>query len=462
MSVLGIELNDYAITGVSGDRVVFAEPGAALLQSDGPVFGHAARAGARSMPSAYIDQYWRDLSEQTLSRPAAGIQSFADLAYAQLAQLWSHHGGGISAVLCAFPPHWGKAELALLLGIAQEADIPLVGLTTIPVAATRRHYPDCDLIHIEFAAGIVSLTEILQNDGSSAQGQSESVRDLGVAALERTSAEYFARKFLECSRFDPMHDAQSEQSVYDKLPDWLALLARSPETELQFDYKGNEFKARVSLTELEERLRYRCQPLIQKLRARLDTGRPAALQINAAAALFPGVVEYLADLPGCDVFVLETGAAARGLALRSAHMKQSSGALSITESLPWDQSVADVSLNRAMASSAGSVPSHVVIGSRAYKLSNQPLRIGAESAEADYSLVVAPRHAGVSRQHCSIELRNGQAVLNDYSRFGTRLNGHKVEGSTILQAGDIVGIGDPACELKLIAEVKNAVAGEDS
>jgi predicted component of type VI protein secretion system len=90
------------------------------------------------------------------------------------------------------------------------------------------------------------------------------------------------------------------------------------------------------------------------------------------------------------------------------------------------------------------------------------LRIGAESAEADYSLVVAPRHAGVSRQHCSIELRNGQAVLNDYSRFGTRLNGHKVEGSTILQAGDIVGIGDPACELKLIAEVQNVVAVEES
>jgi hypothetical protein len=440
---------------------LFAEPGAALMLSDGAVFGHAARAGARTMPSAYIDKYWRNLSEQALPRATGDARSFADLAYAQLAQLWSLHGSGVSAVLCAFPSHWGKAELSLLLGVAQEAGIPLVGLATIPVASTRRQYPDCDLIHVEFAASAVSLTQMVQGDGSSAQGPSEAIMDLGIAALERTSAEYFARKFLESSRFDPMHDAQSEQRVYDKLPDWLALLARTPETELQFDHKGNEFRARVSLTELEERLRYRCQPLIQKLRARLDTDRPAALQINAAAASFPGVIEALADLPGCDVFILETGAAARGLVFRHAHIRKSSGALSVTESLPWDQSVADVSLKRAMASSSGSVPSHVVIGSRAYKLSNRPLRIGAEAAEADYNLVIAPRHAGVSRQHCSIELRNGQAVLDDYSRFGTRLNGHRVEGSTILQAGDIVAVGDPACELKLIAEVHVSDAGPE-
>lgn len=453
MSILGIELNDYAITGVSGDKVLFAEPGAALLGPQGPVFGVAARKDARNQPSAYVDQYWRDLSERPLPRGAGEIQTFADLAHAQLADMWSQFGGAISSVLCAVPSYWEKDQLALLLGLAQEVGMPLVGLTTIPVAATRRNYPGYDLTHVEFAAGAVSLTRMIQGDEATRQGQNDTIMNLGITALERTSAEYFARKFLESSRFDPMHDARSEQSVYEKLPDWLAELARTPETELQFEYKGNKFRARVSLAELEDRLRYRCQPLIQKLRAGFDSSRLAALQVNAAAALFPGVVETLADLPGCDVFVLEPGAAARGLVLRSSSVKKSSGALSVTESLPWDQSAAEVDVERAMASSLGSLPTHVVIGPRAYRLSDRPLLIGADARADAYNLVIPARHTGVSRQHCSIELSNGQAVLNDYSRFGTRLNGHKVEGSTVLQPGDIVSIGDPVCELKLIAEV---------
>ncbi len=452
MAILGIELNDYAITGVSDDRVLFVEPGAALLRPQGPLFGVAARAEARNHPSAYIDRYWRDLSEKPLPRGVGGMESYADLAYAQCANIWSQYGSEISAVLCAVPPYWDKKQLALLLGIVQEVGMPLVGLTTIPVAATRRRYPDYDLTHIEFAAGAVSLTEMIQGERGSSQGTSDMIPDLGITALERTSAEYFARKFLESSRFDPMHDAQSEQSVYRNLPDWIESLARMPETELQFEYKGNLFSARVGLAELEDRLRYRCQPLIQALRARFDANRPVALQVNSAVRSFPGVVESLADLPGCDVFVLEQAAAARGLVSRNASIKKSTGALSVTEALPWDQPEADVSLQRAMASSSGGVPSHVLIGSRAYRLSDEPLRIGAELSEAGYSIVIPARHSGVSRQHCSIELRDGKAVLNDYSRFGTRLNGHKVERSTVLQPGDVVSIGNPACELQLIVE----------
>jgi hypothetical protein len=193
--------------------------------------------------------------------------------------------------------------------------------------------------------------------------------------------------------------------------------------------------------------------LIQSLRARLGAASPTALQVNAALAQFPGIAEMLADLPGCDVFVLEPGAAARGLVQRQAHLPQVPGAISMTGALPWDQPPADVSRERAMASSTGRVPSHVVLDGRAWRLTAQPLRIGSEPAGGEYNLVIDGRHAGVSRRHCSVELHDGCAVLNDHSRFGTRLNGHKIDRSAVLQPGDIISIGDPACELRLIAEV---------
>lgn len=453
MSILGIEFNDHALTGISGDQLVFAEPGAALLEAQGPVYGAVARDAARGRPSVYYDRYWRDLSEQKLSRPHPAVESYADLAFGQLQHLWSQYQAGVSAAVGAVPDYWDNNQLALLLGIAQEAGMPLAALATIPVAATRRHYPGYELIHIDIGAHATTLTMMEQGDGSTSAREHELISDLGAASLERSCADYFARRFLECSRFDPMHDAQSEQQVYDRLPDWLAALMREPETELHFEYKGNDFSARVSLAELEDRLRRRFEPVTQRLRSRLDVAKPTAVQMNSLVALFPGVAEALADLPGCDVFVLEAGAAARGLASRSDGVKPTAGAITLTEALPWDQPPADVDRERAMASSSGGTPSHAVLGGKAYRLDAKPLRIGAEASAGDYNLVIAARHAGVSRRHCSIEQSNGQVVLNDHSRYGTRLNGHKVEGSAVLQPGDVVSIGDPACELLLIAEI---------
>ncbi|MGI9290345.1 MAG: FHA domain-containing protein [Gammaproteobacteria bacterium] len=49
-------------------------------------------------------------------------------------------------------------------------------------------------------------------------------------------------------------------------------------------------------------------------------------------------------------------------------------------------------------------------------------------------------------------MANGRALLNDYSRFGTLLNGRKVNESAVLQPGDVVSMGDPACDFRLVAE----------
>ena len=458
MSFLGIEFNDTALTGASGDKLLFVEPGCALLDKNGAIFGNPAKNSARTRPSVFYDRYWCDLSETPLARGMPDFETSADLAYMQLKCLWDEFGAGITDVAYAVPVNWSRSQLALLLGITEEIGIPLTGLVELPVAATRRNYSDYELIHIEAGLHTVSLSRMSQ-DGAAGVSESETINELGTAAIERSCAEYIARRFLDCNRFDPMHDADSEQSIYDQLDNWIALLNRNGEADLHFTYKGNQFTAQVSLVELQQWLQRRCQPLIQALRAKVNVATPTALQLNAGLAIYPGIAETLADLPGCDVFVLEAGAAARGLVHRRSHLRRDMGAFSVTPSLPWDQPPADVNLERAMATSGGGVPSHLVIDGDAYRLSGIPLRIGTEAASDEYSLVIDARHTGVSRRHCSIELSGGRAVLKDYSRYGTRLNGHRVEASAVLQRGDVVSIGDPACDLKLIVETGPAGQG---
>ena len=57
---------------------------------------------------------------------------------------------------------------------------------------------------------------------------------------------------------------------------------------------------------------------------------------------------------------------------------------------------------------------------------------------------------GVSRKHCTLSVENGQCVIRDYSRYGTFLNGHRLDGSAVLQTGDLIRIGTPGFELRLI------------
>jgi pSer/pThr/pTyr-binding forkhead associated (FHA) protein len=57
----------------------------------------------------------------------------------------------------------------------------------------------------------------------------------------------------------------------------------------------------------------------------------------------------------------------------------------------------------------------------------------------------------VSRRHCVFSADNGQYVVTDHSRYGTFLNGHRIDGSAVLQTGDLIRIGTPGFELRLIA-----------
>jgi len=44
----------------------------------------------------------------------------------------------------------------------------------------------------------------------------------------------------------------------------------------------------------------------------------------------------------------------------------------------------------------------------------------------------------------------GQCIVEDASRFGTFLNGHRIDGSTVLQVGDSLRVGTPGYEFHLI------------
>jgi pSer/pThr/pTyr-binding forkhead associated (FHA) protein/tetratricopeptide (TPR) repeat protein len=64
----------------------------------------------------------------------------------------------------------------------------------------------------------------------------------------------------------------------------------------------------------------------------------------------------------------------------------------------------------------------------------------------------------VSRRHARLIKKNGQIVVDDLSRYGTRINGRRITEPTVLEAGDSVVIGDYSISL----DVEGVAEGGDS
>jgi hypothetical protein len=448
MPYAALELNDASLAIARDGKLVLPGPGYAAAAGGTLHFGDDARGRIRAAPRQASRRYWSELSESPLPQPILACTSSADLVHAHLARLWELCAGSDGAVLATMPG-WSAAQLGLLLGIARDIGMPVAGLVDPAVAASRSPYAGRALWHLHATLDAAWVTRIEQNGGA-ALGQRERIERCGAAALERGCAEFLARRFVECSRFDPLHDAASEQQLYDRLPAWLAAAARQERVDLSLEHHGNRFDAWTGATDLRSCVGRVCEPLTRTLRGLVSPREPSVLLVHHRLADFPGFIDLLARLPACVPVLLEPGAAARG-ALRVRAAGGNGAGLRLITALPWDQAAGEIPGSRPAA--APSAPTHVVFAGRAWRLGEEPVQIGTALDSGEYGILVEARVQAVSRRHCTIRMQDGQAVLHDQSRYGTLLNGHRIEGSAVLQAGDVLSIGQPALDFDLIAEV---------
>ena len=96
------------------------------------------------------------------------------------------------------------------------------------------------------------------------------------------------------------------------------------------------------------------------------------------------------------------------------------------------------------------MPTHLLFGNTAWSVGNSALIVGSEDSGGERTLMLDSEMPGISRRHCSVKRVNGKCVLEDHSRYGTFLNGHRVDGTSVLQIGDSVRVGSPGFEFQLI------------
>src|SRR5690606_37302440 len=109
--------------------------------------GAEAYGQARLKPRQVSNRYWSGLSLEPGSAGVEGVEHAAELAYAQLSEIWERFRG-MGPVVFVVPGYYSREQLGLLVGLAEECGVPVSALVDAAAAASARPYPGRQLVYV--------------------------------------------------------------------------------------------------------------------------------------------------------------------------------------------------------------------------------------------------------------------------------------------------------------------------
>jgi hypothetical protein len=453
MSVAAIEVNDAALVGAVDGVLQPPSPGYALLSVEPPAVGDEALRLSRSEPLSVNNRFWDDLDERPLIGRLAGGRSHADLAHLHLAQAWNAMREGVSAVRCVVAPTLRTSQLALFLGIAREADMPVEGFIDTAVAAAATWPGSGRFLHVDLHLHRAIITAVSVGEGVRRE-RSEVVAGAGWLGFMEAWLRMIAREFITETRFDPLHQADTEQQLFERLPGLLEHVGGNDFVDVEVSFGAETHTLKLA----REHFVHQADPLYSDLLMRVHRLRTAGHQtiiaLTERAALLPGLVARLAEFNDCTVVRAAQGVSVRAACAFGPLWQGNEDSVQLLTAVPRLEPSAAFEwtvLQEAQRSEETAPPTHVLYRGQAIALGSDPLVVGLAPTGATRTLQVVGAAAGVSRVHCSL-MRTAQGVtVIDHSRYGTWLNDEAVVGRAPLRAGDRLRLGRPGVTLELIA-----------
>lgn len=447
MSHASLYINDAGITLQKDGKIVYCEPSYAWIGKNKVQLGINAFSKSRITPQNIENRYWLDLSTTSYMIDHYKHLCSADIVSHEM-QIIKSIIGKDSSLIIVVPPYLNNQQLSLFLGIANELNIKITGFLESSVAATRREYKFATLVHLDLHLHCLSASIMNQNNKSSVN-KSFIINDCGQLGFNNCWIKMISQAFIKQCRFDPLHAAESDQQLINNLTSWVAQSITKESVHLEIEYGNQSYECDIQSSDFILAVMPLYKSLFNKLRSIFQAEDLPAIQISNRIAKLPGLVDLLELKLSAAVFENEKGSTVSGASERFIDKEQQDSSLKITQSLPWDKpSIKINKVNRKM--SVNDKPSHILFESIAYPIDSLPMMIGSNPSQKENFLLISSNITGISRNHCTVIMKNDRCILNDLSRYGTYLNDQRVEGSSILNTGDKIRIGSPGIEMMLI------------
>lgn len=468
--MLSLELIDSGLVLArgQGDPVELAcdAPGVAILEDQATLTGGEAAQRVRLRPLLAHTNFWRALSTQSLTRPSRSIRTTADLAFAQAETLLAPYRADGEGVLLALPAGYSREQLGLLLGVINETGVPVAGLVDAALAACSLEAAPARVLHLDLELHQAILT-VLEYAGGERPGLKRSRYEIaprhGVLGIQQSWMQFIAESFVRKTRFDPLHDAGTEQRLLNQLPQWLSELQGKEQITLAMQFGDRPLEIELTREQLIAAVEPHYAELHRLIQSARVAGMPIELRVSQRVAALPGLIGRLSTLRDCEIKMLPQGAAARGALQHEAAIKRPADALALVYQLPLPRAAgpAAAAFSEVESTPAPLRPTHVLFQGRAWTISDQPLLIGWSIDAGARGLVLPSAAPGVSRSHCTVVRRNGAVILEDHSTYGSYVNEERVAGLTALTVGDRLRLGSPGVTMELIQLVKDDGAPQD-
>ena len=459
--MLAVEINDTGLllarTGADGVPVLVdeASPGFALLHEGRVHVGAEAARRHRVAPLHAQNRFWHALGLEPLPWSIRGFATAADLAHAHLAAVLEPGvRAGDQELLLAVPPGYTREQLGLLVGIANECGVVVRGLVDAGLAAASTVAPSPCMLHLDLHLHQASATllEMSRTDGTLRRTRYELLPGAGQLAFRQAVAATVATTFVRETRFDPLHQAATEQRLHDLLPAWLQALATTEEADAEIEFGATAYRIRLGRAQVVDAVEALTTEVLRLVQSARPPGALMHLCFSPRVAEIPGLVARLTGLRDCVMVELAPGAAATGALLSAAAIARSPDAITLVHRLPLAAAAVADDSNRQSAADvpAEAIPTHVLFNGRAWPITSTPLTLGWSVGAGARALTLPAGIAGVSRSHCTLERRDGQSVVADHSTYGTFVNDERVGGHVALKVGDVLRLGAPGVSLELI------------
>ncbi|MGH9390033.1 MAG: hypothetical protein ACRD1Z_10485, partial [Vicinamibacteria bacterium] len=382
MAVAAIEIDDAGIIILreGSDAPEAASPGYALHHRGGLSTGWAAVKKARLMPRHCCTTFWDRLDSAPLPEPFLAGLSHADLAHAHLTSLWNEAKEGIDHAILLVPPWYGDSERGLLLGISRACGIPVTGMVDSTLAAALGVEGDSAIhldIHLHRATGVRVIRghRLRREEVESAEGS-------GLVSLSNAWAGLLSEKFVRETRFDPLHSAQTEQRLYDSLPDILDSFREKESEIVVLESAEKEHSIEVTREELSRSAESSYRRIIELARS-LAAGEEPEIRVSSRLAALPGFVDMLAGAVSTRIVPLPPGIAAQSVLHSRNHLPHAAGndgAIPFVVSLPLEDPGADPGVVTpspdALRQVSERAPTHVLWEGVAHPIDPVPFLIG--------------------------------------------------------------------------------------
>ena len=464
MRIIGLEINDAGILAAGGsppglldlDGENQESPGFALPQKKDVLVGKAAERKAHIFPRQILHRFWDQLNTEPLELSGKYVpQSHAEIVYHHLALIWQQLQRHGDELIMAVPSFYNREHLGLMLGIAQELGVPLKGFVPLCLAASSRTYPEKMLLHLDIDLHRIEVLYLEQGEHLTLR-DSASTAGKGLLHFYRQIVDVIGQEFVRSTRFDPLHQAASEQELYDRLPGILAHFRHDSSMILEISGGGAPYSItlqRDSMIRQAEAVYDEIIRQIKRMQKKRGEGRSAlALQISQRLSCLPGFTQRLASIENARIIELERGAAAKGALqiwnqLATQNDRQG---ISFHTSRPWQPPPRAAASRSVFEIKTQGTPTHLLWGSIAYPITEKPLTIGSAKENEQDDIAITVEANGVSRIHCTVAKQGDDIILKNEADQTTYVDEKQISGSTILKLGQIIRVGTPGEPLQLI------------